>query len=235
VVARVVSSAGQRADLSGPVAIIGCGGLGVPAAWTLALGGVRRLRLIDDDAVERSNLHRQVLYREADVGTPKTEALARALRAAVAGVDVEVCQGRFDEGAAEALLRGCVGLIEGSDDTAAKFIANDLLVRHRRTGAGPTTGVIAAAIGRRGQWMGVDASSASYRDIFEAPPPAEQVASCRVAGVLGPAVGQVGAGAARTLLALLGGRGDPARGALVRVDHAEPPTRRVYRVDGVRH
>ena len=202
-------------------AVVGCGGLGVPAAWTLVLGGARHIRLIDDDVVEANNLHRQVLYPEASVGRPKAEVLAEQLRARAvsAGLrvpEIEVRAGRLDGRNVELLLNGCDAVVEGSDDALCKFAVNDWAVSDR-AGRNVRVASIAAAIGRRGQWMVVRPGGACYRCLFEEPPPAELLSSCPVAGVLGPVVGQVGALAARSLVGSLRGRADFADSALVRV------------------
>ncbi len=211
--ASAPSRAAQR------VVIVGCGGLGVPAAWTLAAAGVGTLVLVDDDRVEPSNLHRQVLYRELDVGVPKVEALAMALVDRVPTLRVEAVELRVRGASALLpLLDGAHGLFEGTDDAAQKFAASDALVALR---AGPRpVGVIAAAIGRRGQWFGQLPDGPCFRCLFEEPPPPALVQSCVVAGVLGPSVLEVGAWAARSLLRLLDGRADAAAGALIRRDAA---------------
>ncbi len=193
------------------VALVGCGGLGVPAAWTLALGGHRQFRLIDADVVEESNLHRQVLYTTPDLGRPKAERLAEILRDRF-GADVQIAPARLDETNAAALLDGCDAVLEGSDDALAKFAVNDWSVAQPRN----RTAVIAAAIGRRGQWFTVTPTSSCYRCLFEAPPPPESLATCAIAGVLGPVTGQVGGYAGRSLLQALAGRPDAAIGALMR-------------------
>lgn len=195
------------------IAVLGCGGLGVPAAWTLALDGRHRLVLIDDDRVEISNLHRQILYRASDIGMPKAERLAAALCEVEPSLEIEVRQGRLSPHNAGELLQGCDAVIEGTDDAVSKFAVNDLVI----SGRGPKIAGIAAAIGRRGQWMVVRQPGPCYRCLFEEPPPPESLATCQIAGVLGPAVGQVGALAARSLLAALDGRPDPADAALVRL------------------
>lgn len=195
------------------IAVLGCGGLGVPAAWTLVLGGARRLRLIDADVVDRSNLHRQVAYADADCGRPKVQALAEWLQGRAEGLDIEIRSERADAANLNALLDGCDALFEGSDDAEAKFLANDWAVQAPRR----RHATIAAAIGRRGQHFTVTPQSSCYRCLFEAPPPAELLSTCAVAGVLGPLVGQVGALAARSLLRTLRGQEDPAVGALLRL------------------
>lgn len=203
------------ANRASKIAVLGCGGLGVPAAWTLALDGRYPLVLIDDDTVEISNLHRQVLYATAAVGQPKAPALAQALLQLVPGLQVEVRQGRLTPDNAADLLQGCDAVLEGTDDAVSKFAVNDWTI-----GAPPgltRLASIAAAIGRRGQWMVVRSHGPCYRCLFEAPPPAESLATCQIAGVLGPAVGQVGALAARSLLRVLAGEPDGADGALMRL------------------
>jgi sulfur-carrier protein adenylyltransferase/sulfurtransferase len=201
------------------IAVIGCGGLGVPGAWALLAGGVEKLLLVDNDVVDASNLHRQVLYPEATVGEPKADVLARVLKAkaAAAGrhLDVQIRAGRVEPANTELMLNGCDAVLEGSDDAVCKFAVNDWAVSDR-AGRNVRVASIAAAIGRRGQWMTVAPSGACYRCLFEEPPPAELLSSCQIAGVLGPVVAQVGALAARSLLRVLQGRPDAAGSALVR-------------------
>lgn len=198
-------------DFKGTIAIVGCGGLGVPMAWTLAGHGARSLLLVDDDAVELGNLHRQILFGDIDIGKLKAEVLASQLRQRFADCAVTIVPHRVTADSAGAVLAGCVAVCEGSDDAVAKFAVNDWLVADRSR-----TGVVAAAIGARGQWMAIGAQTACYRCLFEAPPPAQLLATCSVAGVIGTTVGMVGSLAARSLVAMLNGQPDPATGALVR-------------------
>lgn len=193
------------------MAILGCGGLGVPAAWTLALAGVARVRLVDRDVVDLSNLHRQVLYTERDVGRPKVQALRDQLLAHWPDLAVELFDTCVEEFNTSEILHGCVGVIEATDDAHAKFRTSD----HAASQGIHAT--IAAAIGRRGQWLTMAPGGPCYRCLFEQPPPAESLATCSVAGVLGPVTGQVGALAALSLVRSLRGQTDLAIGALVRL------------------
>lgn len=193
------------------IAVIGCGGLGVPAAWTLVLGGARRLRLIDPDVVELSNLHRQVLYTEADLGRPKADVLAARLQAMAPDLVVSTRRTTVTADSLSAAVAGCEAILEGTDDAGSKFLVSDYAAAHG------LTATIAAAIGRRGQWFTVTSGRACYRCLFEAPPPPEMLATCAVAGVLGTVTGQVGALAARSLLRTLRGEPDAATSALVRL------------------
>lgn len=196
--------------------MVGCGGLGVPAAWTLALAGARQLRLFDPDVIELSNLHRQVLYRSADVGQSKAQALAGLLQARF-GVDCEVVLERLTAERAEVLLDGCVAALDATDDAASKFAVNDWAVAGRQLGQ-PRWACVAAAIGRRGQWFVTLPSGPDYRSIFESPPPDSELATCAIAGVLGPVTGATGGLAARALWRALQALEDPASAALLRLE-----------------
>src|SRR5690242_13012007 len=110
------------------VLIIGAGGLGCPAALALAAGGARRIGVVDDDRVDTSNLHRQVLFADADVGEPKVDAFARALRRRFPALDVITHAARFAVDNAAALVKAYDVVIDGSDNFATKFLANDAAV-----------------------------------------------------------------------------------------------------------
>jgi adenylyltransferase/sulfurtransferase len=162
--------------------IIGVGGLGAPAAMALAEAGLGNLVLVDPDRVELSNLHRQPLYGEDDLGHWKVEAAAAQLRAAHPAVAVETHRVRFDV-ETPALMDGCGVVLDGTDSVAAKFAINDAAV------ARGVPLVHAGAIGTRAQLLTVlPGRSACYRCLFEEPPPPDEVASCQEAGVLGPSV-----------------------------------------------
>jgi len=179
--------------------IIGVGGLGSPAARALAAAGVGTLGLIDPDRVELSNLHRQPLYRDADLGHPKVDAAAARLRADHPGLRVETWRARFDHDAA-ALLDGFDVVLDGTDSIAAKFAVNDAAV------ARGVPLVHAGAIGTRAQLLTVlPGRTACYRCLFEEPPPPDEVASCQDAGVLGPSVVLAGSLQAADAIRVLGG------------------------------
>src|SRR5262245_61847775 len=111
-------------NLEPGVLIIGAGGLGCPAALALGAGGVRRLGIVDDDRVDASNLHRQVLFADADVGQLKAVAAARALSRRFPALDVVPHPVRFDVTTAPELVATYDVVIDGSDNFATKFLAN---------------------------------------------------------------------------------------------------------------
>ncbi|MHB8324575.1 MAG: HesA/MoeB/ThiF family protein [Candidatus Dormibacteria bacterium] len=166
--------------------VVGCGGLGGPAALYLAGAGVGRVRLVDPDLVALDNLHRQVAFRSADLGRHKAAALAEALSSLNPEIAVEPVLQRLDQGSVGGLLAAADLVLECSDDPVSKFTVNDWC------SAGKIPLVVGGAIGFSGQLVVVAAGSPCYRCLFHSPPEGA-VRSCREAGVIGPLVGVVGA------------------------------------------
>jgi molybdopterin-synthase adenylyltransferase len=200
-------------------AIIGAGGLGGPVAFALAAAGARAITLCDPDVVDLGNLQRQVQFTTADVGRPKVEALADELcrrglpRAAIRALPI-----RFAADTADRILDGADVLVEGSDDPATKFAANDLALARRMPFA------IGAVERQAGQVFAGRPGAACYRCLFESPPlDSDPAPSCADAGVLGAAVAVIGGLLARTALDLA--RGAPGGELLVVDDTASrsPP------------
>jgi adenylyltransferase/sulfurtransferase len=195
--------------------LIGAGGLGCAAALGLAAGGLRRLTVVDDDVVDETNLHRQLLHADAPLGAPKAASLGAAIERRFPGVAVEAIRGRFDAGTAEALLSDphrVDVLIDGSDNLATKFLANDAAVLHR------VPLVHGAAVGLGGQLLTVPVGGRPcYRCLFEElPPPDADAPSCTEAGVLGPVPGVIGALQACEALRLLCGQTPACMGRMIR-------------------
>jgi adenylyltransferase/sulfurtransferase len=183
------------------VAIVGLGATGsVQAAW-LARAGVGHLTLIDRDLVEASNLQRQLLYGEADLGRPKAEVAARRLAEANSGVELEAVVTDLTSGNARALLAGFDLICDGTDNFEARFLINDVAIL---TG---TPWIYAGAIGGEGIiWPLNPPHTPCLRCLIEEPPTGGDVDTCDSAGVLGPAVGIIGSWAALEALKILTGR-----------------------------
>src|SRR5437763_7284492 len=183
----------------GRVVVIGAGGPAAPAATALAAAGVGTLGLVDPDAVELSNLHRQPLYTGADVGRPKVEVAAERLGALAPALRVETWHARFGPPDAH-LLRRFDLVLDGTDTIAAKFVVNDAAIL-----AGVPL-VHAGVLGFRAQLLTVlPGRSACYRCVFEEAPPPGDVPSCQEAGVLGPVPALAGALQAAEALRVLAG------------------------------
>lgn len=185
------------------VLVIGAGGLGSPVLTVLAKSGVTRFTLVDDDVVDATNLHRQTLFADADVGARKVEAAARKVRElSPLGQEValETVVDRLVPDNALELVRGHALVIEGADNFATKFLAAD---------ATKLAGVpiVQAGCVRFSGWAlaSLPHEGACMRCIFE-DIPRGQPETCAVAGVLGPVVGVLGALEAALALELLLGR-----------------------------
>jgi molybdopterin/thiamine biosynthesis adenylyltransferase len=192
------------------VLLVGAGGLGCPAALALAHAGVGTLAILDDDDVERSNLHRQILYGESSVGDAKVDQAARTLARLAPAVRVERLRGRLVPEDALERVRGFDVVIEGSDNFATKFLAAD---------ACAVAGV-PIVHGAAVRWVGTALAVGArvrpcYRCLFEDVPEAAQ-AGCNEAGVMGPVVGVVGAFLADLALRMLAG--EDVGGTLVTFD-----------------
>ena len=169
------------------ILIVGVGGLGVPALWALARAGARRLTLVDPDPVEVSNLARQVIYRTADIGTPKVEAAARWLGEHFPDVNVERHSIALDASNAARLIGAHDFVIDATDSPAAKFLINDTCIAAR------TPFVYGGVVGMTGQAMTViPTETACIRCVFETVPDEDEVQTCREAGIVGPVAGAIG-------------------------------------------
>jgi molybdopterin/thiamine biosynthesis adenylyltransferase len=197
------------------VLLVGVGGLGSPAAIVLARAGVGTLGIADDDAVDLSNLHRQILFQDADVGRNKVDAAVDGLRAWTSDTTctppaVIAHKTRLLPHNARELVRAYDLVVEGSDNFATKFMAADACflegvpVVH---GSAVRWHGTALAVGATGQ--------PCYRCVFE-DIPHEHAPNCAEAGVMGPVVGVVAALQADLALRLL--VGEPVAGELVTFD-----------------
>ncbi len=168
--------------------VVGAGGLGGPALLTLASAGVGRITFLDDDAVESSNLQRQPLFGEADVGQRKATAAAARLARRFPTLALEPLDRRFDAANAAELVARHDVLVDGSDNFATRFLANDAALA-----AGKPL-VHGAVLRTTAQLLTVlPGKTGCLRCLFEGPPPEGAVPSCAEAGVLGPIAGLAGA------------------------------------------
>ena len=192
------------------VLVIGAGGLGCPALLYLAAAGVGRILVIDSDRVEASNLQRQVLFTESDVGEFKASAAARRLAALNSWIVVEPRVGRFTRANALNLVGACDVVIDGSDNFATRYLVNDACVLADKPF------VYGAVQGFAGQlsvfnWRG----GPTYRCLFSEPPAAGTVPNCAEAGVLGVVPGLIGTAQACEAIKLLTGVGEPLSGRVM--------------------
>lgn len=210
-----VGSAGQAKLAAAKVAIVGAGGLGAPAALYLAAAGVGMLTLIDNDRVERSNLHRQVIHADARVGMYKTESARMALAALNPRVRVEVHNERLQAGNVEELLAGQDIIFDGADNFSARYLLCAASLRLRLP---MVYGAVERYTGQVSVFDPRRADSPCYRCLVPEPPAAQDAPNCSEAGVLGVLPGMVGMLQATEVLKLILGIGEPLVGRLLTFD-----------------
>jgi sulfur-carrier protein adenylyltransferase/sulfurtransferase len=208
-----LGATGQRRLKAARVLVVGAGGLGSPLALYLAAAGVGTLGLADFDRVERSNLHRQVLYGVDDVGRPKLQAAARRLAALNPHIRVVPHELRVTRENALDVLRPYDLVVDGSDNFATRYLVNDACVLLGKPN-------VYASIFRFDGLLSVFAhrDGPCYRCLYPEPPPPDLVPSCAEGGVLGVLPGIVGALQAAETIKLIAGIGTPLVGRLLQFD-----------------
>jgi molybdopterin/thiamine biosynthesis adenylyltransferase len=223
-----IGGAGQLALSEAHVVLVGIGGIGSPALQYLAGAGVGKLTLIDDDRVDATNLQRQTIFSEGEVGQLKVELAEAWLEAFDQAVEVNAIALRIDSATAPALVAGADLVLDGSDNFATRLAVSDACV----AAAVP---LVSAAVGRfQGQvaaFAGHLEGEPCYRcfvgDAFDA----EDCDSCAEDGMLGAMAGWTGTFAAlQAIRVLLQGKsalGDPQWGKLHLLDGLTPSLRTI--------
>lgn len=203
-----------QAKLAGSaVLLIGLGGLGSPAALYLAAAGVGRLLLNDFDAVDLSNLQRQILYGNAEVGQPKTGAAAARLAAVNPACKLECLDDRLDTAGLAQVLQRVDVVLDGSDNFGTRFAVNAAAMA---AGKPLVSGAALRYEGQLAVFDPRDTASACYACLYEEV--GEELENCRQNGVLAPLTGVIGALMAVETLKVLTGTGRPLTGRLLRYD-----------------
>jgi len=205
---------GQELILRARVTLVGCGALGSFQAGALARAGVRRLRIIDRDSVELSNLQRQWLYEEADAdqALPKAVAAARRLRAIDSALEVEPLVTDLTAANAVELLGESDLLLDGTDNFETRYLINDFAVSHS------IPWIYGAAVGSYGLVMPVlPGVTACLRCIYPEPPSGAQP-TCETAGVLNSITSVIASLQVAEALKILAGRPDLVSRRITTVD-----------------
>jgi molybdopterin/thiamine biosynthesis adenylyltransferase len=217
-VLREVGGPGQQKLKAASCLIVGAGGLGSPAALYLAAAGLGSIFLADPDVVEASNLQRQVIYSDEDIGLAKVEAAADRLHGLNPHVFVGGYNGAFDAASADDLVSGVDLVLDGTDDFETRFCVNAACVRHGKP-------LVTGAIGRWTGQVGVFTGRPCYRCLVpEVPPDAE---TCVSVGVVGALAGVIGSMMALEAIKLITGAGEPLTGRLAIYDALAGETRTV--------
>ena len=201
---------GQQRILSSRVLIIGLGGLGSPVALYLASAGVGTLVLVDDDVVDQSNLQRQIIHSEADIGVSKVVSAQQSIAALNSDVLVEPLQQRLKgEGLSEEVKKADI-VLDCCDNLATRLAVNKACLQHK------TPLVSGAAIRMEGQVTVVDPrqpNTPCYHCLMQLT--GEQELTCSTNGVMAPLVGIVGAIQAMEAIKVLSNLGQPLVGKLL--------------------
>ncbi len=205
----------QRALATSRALVLGVGGIGSWAAELLARAGAGFLRLVDDDVVDLTNLHRQALYDQldADAARPKVTAAARRLREINDGCSVEPIMLRADRTNLDELAGDVDVIVDGTDNFATRFVINDYCVKNAKPW------VFAGVVGAEAQVAAIiPGRTACLRCWLEDMPPPCTDPTCTQAGVLGMAVSAVASLEAMEAAKILAGRADATSGRLLKLD-----------------
>jgi adenylyltransferase/sulfurtransferase len=208
-----LGAAGQRRLAEARVLLVGVGGLGSPAALYLAAAGVGTLGLVDFDAVDETNLQRQIIYGTADVGVPKLQAAAARLLAQNPDIALDLHDTPFAAANARSLVEAYDVIVDGTDNFATRYLVNDACVM-----AGKPN--VYGSVSRFEGQVSVFAKSPGpcYRCLHPEPPPDGLIPSCAEAGVLGVLPGIIGTLQATEAIKLITGMGEPLVGRLLLYD-----------------
>jgi adenylyltransferase/sulfurtransferase len=208
-----IGEEGQRTLKQARVLCVGAGGLGSPALLYLAAAGVGTIGIVDFDAVDFSNLQRQIVHDTASVGRSKVESARARVAALNPDVQVETFDAPFSAANAKTLLDAFDVVVDGTDNFPARYLVNDACVLYRKPNA---WGSIFRFEGQAAVFAAPDGPC--YRCLHPEPPPADLIPNCADAGVLGVVPGIIGTIQAAEAIKLLLGIGEPLAGRLLVFD-----------------
>ena len=211
-----VGEKGQQQLLKGRVLLVGAGGLGCPTALYLAAAGVGKIGLVDADVVDKSNLQRQVLFGESDLGRPKVEAARDRLLDINPGIEIHSHYELLTSHNIFEIMDGYDIVVNGCDNFPTRYLVNDAAVMQKKP-------VVDGSIFRfEGQaTVYVPGDGPCYRCLYPEPPPPGEVPSCAEGGVLGVLPGIIGLVQATEVVKLLLGQGTSLVGRVMLYDALE--------------
>lgn len=206
---------GQESLLGSRVLLVGCGALGASHAEMLARAGVGRLRIVDRDFVEYTNLQRQTLYKESDASDRLPKAIAAKNRIAEINseIEVEAVIADVNNSNIESIIEGCDVVLDGTDNFQVRYLVNDACVKHAKPW------IYGAAVSSYGSTMTVlPGETPCLRCIFEEMPDAGSSPTCDTAGVIMPIISSISAIQVAEALKLLTGNNEELHRSLMHVD-----------------
>ena len=215
---------GQRKLKAASIAIVGAGGIGSAVIPALAGAGIGRLTIIDDDVVDRTNLQRQPIFRDDQMGEPKADLAAEFVRRLNPLVNVSAVLERLTADNADALLTGHDLVIDGCDNFATRLVVGDALTR---LGIPLVSAAAVQFQGQVGLFRGWQADKACYRcfvgDAFDT----DDCDTCAEQGVLGALTATVGSFAALMAICAIAGIGEDVAGSLFLFDGVKLDWRKI--------
>nr|WP_202422624.1 adenylyltransferase/sulfurtransferase MoeZ [Nocardiopsis alba] len=213
---------GQKRLKNAKVLVVGAGGLGSPALLYLAAAGVGTLGIIDFDVVDESNLQRQVIHGQSDVGRPKAESARDSIKEVNPNVEVVLHQDRLESDNALEIFADYDLILDGTDNFATRYLVNDACVILNKP-------YVWGSIYRFDGQVSVfwNEYGPQYRDLYPEPPPPGMVPSCAEGGVLGVLCASIGSVMVNEAIKLITGIGDPLVGRLLIFDALEMTWREV--------
>jgi len=204
---------GQEKLKSAKVLMIGAGGLGCPVLLYLAAAGVGEIGIADDDAVEVSNLHRQILYSTGDIGKPKAMVAKEKLNLLNPHINTNVYMERFTADNSEHICNNYDLVIDGSDNFETRYLVNDTCVALNKA-------LVFGSIFKFSGHVSVFnyRNGPGYRDLFPEAPPSDEVPNCAEIGVLGVLPGIIGAYMANEAIKIICGIGETLSGKLMTIN-----------------
>jgi molybdopterin-synthase adenylyltransferase len=224
IVLRDIGGAGQAKLLDSHVLLIGAGGIGCPAIQYLASAGVGKISVVDDDVVSLSNLQRQVLYSEKQIGQPKVVAAAEAVARLNPDVKFHPLQQRITSETSPDILNGVNVVIDGSDNFATRLLVNDLCLTARVPLVSAAIGQFHGQIGTFTGWL---PQAPCYRCFVGDAHDPDDCDGCATQGVLGAMCGLMGSFAAMEAIRFLTGFGESQQGKLHIFDGLKPMMRSI--------
>jgi sulfur-carrier protein adenylyltransferase/sulfurtransferase len=210
----LVGEQGQRRLKQARVLCIGAGGLGSPAALYLTAAGIGTIGIIDQDTVDLSNLHRQILHGTSDIGSEKTDSARGRLLAINPTLAIETYTTRLSASNASELIHDYDIVVDGSDNLPTRYLSSDVCVWERKPNVYGSVHQFEGQASLFAPHLG----GPCYRCLFPEPPPPEAIPSCAEAGVLGVVPGLIGLIQALEAIKLIINKGDNLLGRLLHVD-----------------
>ena len=211
---RDVGEEGQRRLKNASVLCIGAGGLGSPAALYLAAAGVGTLGIVDNDVVDLSNLHRQLLHGTGDVGRKKADSARERLHGINPNIRINIHPTRLRADNAIDLISAYDIILDGSDNLSTRYLSSDVCVWQKKPNIYGSVHQFEGQLSVFAPHLG----GPCYRCLFPDPPPADAIPSCAEAGVLGVVPGVIGVMQAMEAIKLILGIGESLVGRLLHID-----------------